>query len=465
MAPATLLLSYVEADGSSGSIFLNGLGDYELAMNEKTGAFWTPTNAPATLIQSGGPPFANGGMIGDFLYKSYDAVTETIPLQVIAANHNAIVALIRTLRRALTSTFMASPATLQILPDTATTGVYFVVYHGDVQELPSFLNDEEGSGLARINMTITRSPVGYALTGITYQNAQTITNNANASPPNYKVTNNMKGDFVFSGQPLNWGIAPIASGMLIGAGVQRVYAATALVAPTYISTADAISTTSTTGVTIATEDTTAISITGGRYSGSVRIVSRITSPSSNLEVRVQVVFGSAAAGSGATVYTSPWIAPGSATTYVDFGGFALAPPIRQTAGYSFRIITQARSTNGASATGTWTDIEIINYATWCRITSTQSLTNVALTVNTSGATNMLPVGVSADSSPFLAFRYNGSLTGTILDFPEVRGSLPIALEDTYLYVATLTGGVHDATDTGALTMSGPAVYATFAGSE
>lgn len=461
----TLLLSYVEADGSNEQIFLHGLGDYELAMNEKTGQFWTPTGAPATLVQSGGPPFSNGGMIGDFLYKSYDAVTETIPLQVKAADHNAIVALIRTLKRALTSTFMASPATLQILPDTATTGVYFIVYHGDVQELPSFINEEAGRGTARLNMTITRSPVGYALTGITYQNAQTITNNANASPPNYKVVNNMKGDFVFSGQPLNWSIAPITGGMLIGAGVQRVYAATALVAPTYISTADAISTTSTSGATIATEDTTAITISGGYYSDKVRIVSRIASPTSNLEVRIQVVFGSSAAGSGATLYTSPWIAPGSSTTYVDFGGFSLAPSIRQTAGYSFRIITQARSTNGGSATGTWTDIEIINYATWCRITSTQSLTNVALTVNTSGATNMLPVAVSAETSPLIAFRYNGSTTGTILDFPEVRGDLPIALEDTYLYVATLTGGVHDSTDTGTLTMSGPAVYATFAGSE
>lgn len=457
------LLYYATLTGNS-SITLHGGTDTEIAMNDVTGPDWTPLASRGEPIFAGGPPFTFGGVVNSLVLKGYDAVEEQIPIQIRGATKAAILDTLTTLRQALNSTKLRSPAVLSFVANNLSNTTYYLILEGSVQESPAFINREDGRLMMRAVITWTRGSTGLDSGVDVLQNAQTITNNANAAPPNYKIMDGMKGDLIYAGQPLVWSVVPIASGMFAGAGVQRAYVATLHQAPTYISTADAISTTSTTGVTIATENV-AISLSRASFNIKQRIISRITSPSANLEVRIQVVFGNGSVGTTATVYTSEWIAPGTSTTIVDFDMFVFPQDMLALSGtVECRIITQARSTNGASATGTWTDIELLHYYTFCRITSTVSLTNAALYAQDAAGYAALPVGaVVPYTEPQIRF-LNVNISGIVVDFPEVIGDPPIGIEDAYFWIVTLTGGVHDSTDTGTLSITASRLWQTIRGS-
>lgn len=459
----SMVLFYGTVTADASLILHGGIDNIELAMNEKTGAFWTPTSSPGQTVLAGGPPFAFGGIANSLKLRGFDAVTEQVPIQITGASDDAIMDTLSTLRKALYSTSLRSPAILSFSPGGLTNNTYYLILHGDVQESPSFINEETGRLTLRAVITWIRGSTGLDTNSDVLQNAQTITNNANASPPNYLIMSGIKGDYIYAGQPLTWSITPAASGMFKGAGVQRCYAATLYEAPTYINTNDSISTTSTSGATIATENVT-ISLLDPAFGVKHRIISRITSPTSNLEVRIQVVFGNGTFGTGATIYTSKWIAPGTNTTIVDFGRFTLPNDVIALSGsVSCRIITQARSTTGGSATGTWADIELLDYLTFCRITSTVSLTDVALLVTGAAGYSALPVGaVTPYSAPQVQFR-SATTSGIIVDYPEVIGSVPTGINGAYLWVVTLTGGVHDSTDTGTMTISSARLWSTMRG--
>lgn len=441
-----------------------GSPDIELAMNDKTGARWTPQASRGTPIFAGGPPFSFGGVVNSLVMKGYDAVEEQVPIQIRGATKDAILDILSTLRKALNSTKLRSPAVLVFNSNNTTNSTRYLILEGSVQESPDFINEEDGRLMLRAIITWTRGSTGLDSSTDTLQNAVTITNNANASPPNYKIMDGMTGDLIYAGQPLIWSVTPAASGMFAGAGIQRAYVAVLQEAPTYINTNDAISTTSTSGVTIATENIS-ISVTGGAFGIKHRVISRITSPTSNLEVRIQVVFGNGTVGTTAMIYTSEWVAPGSSTTIVDHDMFVLPQDIMAlSATTECRIITQARSTNGASATGTWTDVEVLDYYTFCRITSTVSLTNAALYAQDAAAYTALPVSaVVPYTEPQIRF-LNASISGIVLDFPEVIGEPPIGIEDTYFWIVTLTGGIHDSTDTGTLNINSSRLWQTIRGS-
>lgn len=440
-------------------MILSDSNPYELAINDVTAPLWSPTAAPAQLFMSGGPPFSLGAMVGSLVYRGFDAVKETIPLQIRGADVSACITALNTLRKILLSGTLRSPMSLLISMAGAPRGANFLVFHADVQENPSFFSWDARNKLLRTQVTIIRSVHSYSVSSTTLQTAQTVTNNANSSPPNYLVMDGVPGEFAYAGTPISWSLAPQASGMLSGSGIQKVYAGTIVQPPTFINTNDAISTTSTSGTTIATENVT---LTRGGGPARFRIISRITSPTANLEVQVQVVYGDNFAGSGATIWTSDWKRPGSAgDAYIDFGDFAFpnADSYFTTSVSSNRIITRARSTNGAAATGTWANMEILLYRTWAIITSLISLSNVALSV--SGFSSILGTSAAIPMpDPQVVFRYNGSITGVILDYPEVRGDLPIGVEDTYLYLATTTGAVHDQTDTGTVSIAAAPLYMT-----
>lgn len=459
------ILYYATLTGNS-SIALHNPGgspDIELAMNDVTGPTWTPVVSRGVSIFAGGPPFAFGGVVNSLVSKGYDTVEEQFPIHIRGATKAAILDTLTTIRQALSSTKLRGPAVLSFIANSLSSTTYYLILEGSVQESPAFINEEDGRLFMRAIITWTRGSTGLDASIDVLQNAVTITNNANATPPNYKIMDGMKGDLIHAGQPLTWYITPITNGMFAGAGIQRAYVATLHTTPTYIATADAISTTSTSGTTIATENV-AISLSRASMNFKQRIISRITSPTSNLEVRVQVVFGNGSAGTGATIYTSDWIAPGTNTTIVDFDMFTLPQnALGLSTSAEIRILTQARSTNGASATGTWTDIELLHYYTFCRITSTVSLTNTTLSLLGATSYAALPLNPIVPYSQPQARFLNVNISGIVLDYPEVIGTPPIGIEDAYFWVVTLTGGVHDSTDTGTLIINSSRLWQTIRG--
>lgn len=446
-------------------IQIHGGAAMELAMNEKTGQLWTPTNSPSQNVLAGGPPFSLGGVVNSLKLRGRDAVEEQIPIQIVGATEAAIMDTLSTLRNALNSTSLRSPGVLVFQPNNFADATRYLILAGDVQESSSFINEEAGRLKLRAIITWTRGSTGLDNLTDTLQNAQTITNNANAGSPNYLIMSGVRGDFIYAGQPLIWSITPAANGMFKGSGVQRCYVATLFKAPDYINTNDAISAAGGGSTTpIATENRT-ISLLDAALGVKLRLIARITSPTSNLEVRIRVVFGNGSVGTGAAIYTSKWIAPGSSTTVVDFGMFRLPYDLLGLSGTAdCRIITEARSTNGSTATGTWADMELLYYKTFARITSTVSLTDVALYVQAVASYSALPATANVPYTyPQVQFKA-ASISGVTMDYPEVIGSLPIGIEDMYLWVVTLTGGVHDSTDTGTMTIISSRLWQTMKGS-
>lgn len=432
--------------------FSPGNGVYEFANNPTTGQGWTPTAATPQTLLTGGAPFTTEATIAA---ESYQNVTETIPFQIKGASHNAVVASLQTLRRLLYACSEYRPGQLLYQPDTATRQVIFLIWQGWIQEDYRFIYDEAGRGTLRGTMTIRRSVWGGRdSTNPTYSNAVSIGNAPNTAPTNLIAFSSLVGERIHNGQPIELRLASVAGGMFASAGIQRIYMATTSRTQRN-NIATAMTTSSTTGTTIATSDFGTPSV-GFRH--NLRVCARITSPSSNLEVQVQVVFGTAASGSGATIWTSAWIAPGTSTTYVDFG-FHRFPVSMDFTGAAIRINLIARSTNGAAVSGTWADVEQHAYATWCRITSATSLTAPTLRIRTTASMGGIGGSVLLPT-PYIAFETAG---GTPLDMPEVRGDLPVVREGYNFMVVALTGSAHDSTDTGTLSIDYLPQYTTWIG--
>jgi hypothetical protein len=446
---STISLSW----GAYSADFSPGNGVYEFANNPTTGQGWTPTAATPQTLLSGGAPFATEALIAS---ESYQNVTETIAFQIKGATHNAVVASLQALRRILYGASEYTPGQLLFQPNSATRSVIFLIWQGWVQEDYRFIHDEAGRGTLRGMMTIRRSVWGDRDSSFpTYSSSVSIGNAPNTAPTNLIAFSSLLGDRIHNGQPLEVRLASAASGMFASAGIQRAYLATTL-RSTRNNIATAMTTSSTTGTTIATSDFTAPSVA---YRHNVRVCARITSPSSNLELQVQVIHGTAAAGSGAAIWTSAWIAPGTSTTYVDFGFHRYPTSMEFAGGAAVRILLMARSTTGGAVSGTWADVEQHVYVTWCRITSTISLT--APTLRIRSTTQMSGVGGAIVlPTPYVAFETSSQVP---LDMPEVRGTLPVAQENYNFMVVALTGTTHDSSDTGTLSLDYMPQYTTWIG--
>lgn len=424
--------------------FSPGAGTYEVAMNPVTGGHYTPAAAPALPLMSGGPPFTYVSTIVDV---SYGVVTEQIPIQIKGASHNAIVASLRTLRRALTSGRRGNNLPIWVVqPNTATNPSSFTIYTGDVQESADFINIEAGRLTLRAVMTLRRAAFAYG-PALTILNGQSFTNNGSGGLNDVSMGTGLSGDLIYAEQPI--GLLSIASAFS-GSGQKRFYLATLQAALTYASRADSISTTSTTGVTVgSTTDVTHTGVQGVTY----RVVGRITSPTSNLQVRITVSFGDSTAGTGATIYQSPWITPANTSAaYVDFGFWRPPPFFAQNVQLKMRIQPEARSTTGGSATGTLGYLEFLPTLTWARVTSTVSLGSTArLEIDGNRTiTNGLSEGdARVLPSPIVAW----TISSVYSDTADVRGELPIVVESGLLYLAWTDADVHTNTATASVTLT------------
>ena len=136
----------------------------------------------------------------------------------------------------------------------------------------------------------------------------------------------------------------------------RARVAGSIYGQTYQSRSDAISTTSSTGVQIGGGFTITVNTL---HALKTRFVARVASPSANLQLQVRVQWGAD------TVYTGPWVTGGSTSGAVYDLGFCDWPPSVRRAAYTTGISysVYARSTNGASATGTMTWHAAVDYFT------------------------------------------------------------------------------------------------------
>lgn len=329
-----------------------------IAMNSVTGQPWTPHPAQSVPIWQSGPPFRSGRALLD---RAYDITTEQIPLQLYATGHDAAVTLLQTLRAALKSGLYGLPPVLAVQWDTATAPVYFEILDGDIAESPRSFNEEAETNMVRATMTITRQPFGGILNTAGWPETAVSTpgtaNVTNSSTP-LAIPTNLSGDLKHEGQPLNLNI-------ITSAAASKLWAATVW-ARSNSSPAAAINTTSTSGVTAATVTNVTLAWARPRPRLGVRVLARITSPSANLEVRGKIGFLTTA-----PYVTSEWRAVGTSSTLVDLVWMRLDPDLIAATGTArVDIVLEARSTNGAAATGTVATIDVLSYETFCQIGGT-----------------------------------------------------------------------------------------------
>jgi hypothetical protein len=319
---------------------------FELAMNDKTGPFWTPKPADAQSIYGGGPPFRNGS---DLFYLNYDNVVETIPIHIRATSHDNAVAALRILRQELKKAQWTTPPVLAFQPNAATNAVSFDVYNGDVAETASFVNEEAGRGVLRAVITLTRSFVGGRLsTGETLLNAVSMKNTGTGSPNNMAAFSTGAGDMLYEGQPLNLTLGlSNAVELNLASAASRTYTASGATG-SVTSTIFPLFSATYTVPTVLTQPVL-----------KARMFPRFSS-TSNCEARLNV-----AAGSSGIYYTSPWVTVVSGI--VDLGNVPLdIIRNRNQSNPTLFIGIDLRSTSGTQSY-TLTDVDFILYYTFCKL--------------------------------------------------------------------------------------------------
>lgn len=424
-------------DGTGTPWDLASTTPFALAMNDATGQKWTPTVAPKQTIWSGGPPLTNGKMP---VYQSVDTVTETIPIQAKARTHADCLVLKQTLEQLLSNAFYSMPMMLQV--DEFGSAAYYEIYSADVQEGWQFFNDENGRGVLRMTLQWTRSPFATPGSATTVINAATITNNGNDAK-----SMTVGGELKYLGQPLN---VALSGNQLASTGVRNVWLAS-IYAINHYTPASAISTTSSTGVAVGATQTPNLTLAVGM---KTRFMARAASPTANLQLRAVVTWG----GSGDPCYTGAWVTGGSTSGAIYDLGFVDFPLSVRRAGnggslvQSMNLTIQARSTNGASATGTLTWFNALDYHTFAKITTggTTAGTHTSYRFNDTG------VGARLIHPPLYAIGgYNQSAA--------VAGQLPLAFSGSKLWAVWDSAGAHDNTTTVTCTAKYVPLYRTFIG--
>jgi hypothetical protein len=434
-------LYFPDLAASANTINLNDGTAYEVAINNETGPLWTLQPAPQNPVYSGGPPFADMPMV---VGMSTDVVAETIPVQVMGATHDAVVANLRAIKRAFSTIATHRPAILKVHANTATNATFYEVYSGTVLEGPEFVNLPAPNTLkARTNITLTRRAYGTAATATSLWSGQTFTNNPTAGSPNYRQMTVANGDLIYSGQPMSIEVSA-ASADYTSSGIKTMWLATLAVAPDNTAPASAISTSSTTGVTAGSSWATTWSNAASGIGVKHRIVAKVGATVANLEMRAIA----ATTAGGATLWEGDWVgvtagAYGSEGTYVDLGYFAPPDALRQTLNaYGATIQLYARATTG-TATGTVRRIERLSYFTWMKVETSVALTtsypNILTAWDTGGEQ-----AVRLYQTPFIFF-------GNSADFPVPRGDAPKAISAAYLYLAWQNANV--ATQAGTMTVT------------
>ncbi|MDQ2995469.1 MAG: hypothetical protein M3R61_00215 [Chloroflexota bacterium] len=413
---------------------------------------WTIQAAQPEMLYSGGPPLRDGSSP---VLRSWPNVTESFALVCVGGTADTTASLMRTLTQVLNTALYAAPCVLGIQPNGATSMMYTEVYRAVVQPTSSYLvNPVRGSSTITLQITITRSPFfGRLSSGETLLNAATLTNTGTGGSTNVATFSAGAGDLIYAGGPVNYSITPD----VLTPFISTIYLAS-VHSRTY-KTPTAGSTVSTTNTTVGvffpnTPTNVDVSSAISRGGLKARVMAILTAPTSNLQVQITVSRGNSTTGFlPPLLYTSPWVTPGSASpNLIDLGGFPLDLIRRMSgAGEYFLVKMAGRSTNGLTASATWTSAEILLYRDFCRVDFTAlASSNITLTT--------FPERSSVPCLPFpTAFVISNAPTGGV---GTLRGTVPRYWSGASLYAAWAgaTLNQHDAADTVAITATHAPLY-------
>lgn len=402
----------------------NGLGNtpFEIANNDVTGERFVITAPARTPIQSGGGIFVPWLETIGVQYGNRQVV---IPIQARASSQSNLQKLLNPIRELLFGGAYALPVYLTVTYGGLT--VDLLVEGGTLQEGPQFWNDENDRGLLRATLTLEcRIGAGAEQTvtgGTTFTNAVIQT----------ALLGSLKGDLRRVGQPL---IMTLEGGDIALGTTKLIYAAVCSAAADSGSLSESLATSSTSGVTAAGAATIGnANVRALRY----RTLAQITSPSSNLQVRLYTQYAN---GSGQIVAQgSEWISVGTSTIILDLG--YAKPQLPGSGNLHCRL--QYRSSNGAATSGTLSRVRALAYYTFCKITTPNATgTNGRIDIASPSPSNEQDLGGSGITSGG-AVVYNS--TPAIEQICTVAGSLPVAILNGQLFLAWTSNGVFDPADT------------------
>lgn len=423
---------------------------YRLSLNDVT-PIWVPTATPATAIYGGGAPFRIGS---DILYRAYDNQTEQVGIQLYANTKDNALALLRQLRRILNTARYSVPCILAITGGTNTA--YYEIVNADVPESVDYLREGASTNVVfRATLTWVRTPLaGRLSSGESAFSSTTFTNTGTGANNNTQAYPTLSGDLIYEGQPLNCIFAFGAS----STNARRTFFASSVLSRTYTAKGSTPSTTSTTGV-LASTTTISLSSVIGQNGLRARYLARLSSISSNIQFRMIAYTGSST--SGVVLASSNWLTAEYAADLIDFGWIPLDlfqnSPVA--AAGSITVGLYYRSTDGLTASASWTYDEVLFYYTFCRI-------DVAPT--SSSASNVWIVSFTEQSGrpclpsyPQRAFRMLGT-DPDIISTP--RGTPPQYFSGASLYLGwkQATAG-HSTTDTASVTVTHAPLYRTLRG--
>jgi hypothetical protein len=428
----------------------------EIAMNDLSGSRWTPQAPEIEAIYGGGPPFRYGQAPR---YFGIGNVTETIPVQLRATSYDNACALLELLRRHLNTALYSAPCVLAIDPENATNPLYTEISFAKVQEDPRFLNEEKGLHVIRALITWTRRGFFTPASKTSIFSATTFTNTGTGANNNTQSMGTIVGDYRYLGQPMR---LYLTGGDLssLTACARKIYMST-VKSRSYTERSDAISTSSTSGVQVGS----GITVTNQNDAGiKVRILARMDSMASNLELQARVFHGS-----NVPIFTSKWIDRDTfSSPFLDFGGFEIPWGTKQynasIASSDLSIQILARSSDGIGATGTLDYVETLFYYTFGSIEydSTETLqSGSSLAFSTveieAGA------GMVRTITPPLAIWVSTS-NGKIQENLILKGQVPKAIKGASLYLSWIADSLgHDETDTIQVTAEYAPMYHTLRG--
>lgn len=445
--------SYYLSGGGSGQTAYAGSGTpwtaesttpYELSLNDAV-PIWVPTPAPATVLYSGGPPFANGRRP---VYRSYDNVTEQVGVQLRATTKDNAIALLRQLRQVLNTAQYSVPCVLAVTGGTNTG--YTEIYSADVPETPSYIIEPDG--IFRATITWTRTPFFGVSSLTTLINGTSFTNNGTN---NVASLGALTGDLIYEGQPLNIKVAESNTPF----GGRNFYLSTY---DTHTKTTVNNAAGPTTGSASFTDSTLSVDNIQTNARLKLRVMARFTTLTNpgKMQFRATVL----TEGQGLVGRTG-WIGPNSSwtTPFLDFGGFDLGL-IRSPLATTAKVVLsfEVRSSDGTtSVTATLNYNEILLYYDFARVVMNAAVGSTSFyqqlvaagAVSGGGWLPAIPRAYTADAA-----------TDRVYEAGVVRGTAPGAYSGASLFLAwTDANDVHTTTAAAAVTAKLAPLYTTLRG--
>ena len=381
-----------------------------------------PTTSPFQLsVNARGQPYTPlASPPPDARSRWYDLppVTETLTIQAPATTADAAVQLIQLLQRVLMGRGRTHPP-LFFQEDGAGQRRYAAILDAKVQEAASFFSMEYRSGLATVQVQITRTPF-FAAGSLTTLFSGSVGNRPSGLPTNRVLWSGLPdGALTEIGLPLTLTIVPTAGDSLRSSftGVRwvRIYAATVRSA-----SQKALGTSiNNSGYMAWTDRSYTLALPTSEYT-RLRFLAKVTGAANAGKARAIVYLGT---GGDGALYTSPWIASGG-TCLLDFGGYQ--PPVSFTSGSASEVYTVEIEFDTAG--GTLNRIEVLEYLTYGWLDAYRS-TNIV--VDTYVIASARTQTIESTPAPLVHARPHTTTSnvGTLVGTGIWRGEPPVATAD------------------------------------